>query len=125
VTTSNLALRELHAALEAPRHQHSQASLGTWRWSVRQKLAGVRDLLVNESTQHENTWLAARGGLVLRERNTLLTRLSTLGPQVLESPDVEQVRLELKRLVVDVAHHLQRLHDLAYDEVEIELGGSE
>lgn len=125
MTTSNRALRELHAALDAPRHTHSQTSLGTWRWSVRQKMAGVRDLLVNESAQHEDTWLAARGGLMLRERNSLLTRLSRLGPQVLESADVEKVRHELKRLVVDVAHHLQRLHDLAYDEVEIELGGSE
>ena len=32
---------------------------------------------------------------------------------------------ELGRLVVDVTHHVQRLHDLAYDAVELELGGSE
>jgi hypothetical protein len=44
---------------------------------------------------------------------------------VLENPDVEAVRVELKRLVADIAHHCQRLHDLAYDEVELELGGSE
>ena len=62
---------------------------------------------------------------MLRERNALLGRLSTLGPAVLDSPDVEVVRRDVKRLVADVAHHLQRLHDLAYDEVEIELGGSE
>jgi len=31
----------------------------------------------------------------------------------------------LKRLLVDISHHVQRLHDLAYDEVELELGGSE
>ena len=48
-----------------------------------------------------------------------------MGPQVLESADVEAVREELKRLLVDISHHLQRLNDLAYDEVALELGGSE
>ena len=88
-------------------------------------MAAVRDLLISESAQHQDTWLAARGGLMLRERNALLGRLSALGPAVLDSPDVEVVRRDVQRLVADVAHHLQRLHDLAYDEVEIELGGSE
>ena len=37
---------------------------------------------------------------------------------------MEQVRIDLKRLLTDITHHFQRLHDLAYDEVEIELGGS-
>ena len=33
--------------------------------------------------------------------------------------------MELKRLVVDVNRHMQRLNDIAYDEVEMEIGGSE
>ena len=119
------ALHDLSAALDAPRRTSSQAALGSWRWTVRQRMAAVRDLLISESAQHQDTWLAARGGLMLRERNALLGRLSALGPAVLDSPDVEVVRRDVKRLVGDVAHHLQRLHDLAYDEVEIELGGSE
>lgn len=119
------ALHDLSAALDAPRRTSSQAALGSWRWTVRQRMAAVRDLLISESAQHQDTWLAARGGLMLRERNSLLGRLSALGPAVLDSPDVEVVRRDVKRLVGDVAHHLQRLHDLAYDEVEIELGGSE
>jgi len=122
VTSPRFALQDLAVALDAPRRPG--ASLGTWRWSVRQRLASVRDLLVSETAQHEDTWLAARGGTVLRERNALLGRLSTLGPQVLEAEDVGPMRVELKRLLVDVHHHLQRLHDLAYDEVELELGGS-
>ncbi len=40
-------------------------------------------------------------------------------------PTPPAVRRELARLVVDVRHHLQRLHDLAYDEVALELGGSD
>ena len=117
------ALRDLGALLAAPVRRG--ASLGHWRWSVRQHLAGVRDLLVNQSTQHENAWLAARGGTVLRERDNLLARLSAVGPRVLEAEDVTSVRIELTRLVGDVNHHLQRVRDLAYDEVELELGGSE
>jgi len=31
----------------------------------------------------------------------------------------------LKRLLADIDHHVQRQHDLAYDEVEQEIGGSE
>ena len=44
---------------------------------------------------------------------------------MLVAPDVERRVRELKRLLADIAHHVQRLHDLAYDEVELELGGSE
>ena len=62
---------------------------------------------------------------MLRERNALLARLGTLGPQVLEHPDTDAVHADVQRLLVDVGHHAQRLHDLAYDEVELELGGSE
>ncbi len=121
--TTTAALQSLHQALDTPPHQNMP--LGTWRWSVRQQMAGVRDLLISESTQHEDEWLAARGGTVLRERNALLGRLSVMGPRVLESDEVEVVREELKRLLSDISHHIQRLNDLAYDEVSLELGGSE
>ncbi|MBB6627817.1 hypothetical protein H5V45_10860 [Nocardioides sp. KIGAM211] len=99
--------------------------LGNWRWVVRQRLAVLRDLLVVEGEHPEDGWLAARGGAALRERNTLLTRMSRLAPRVLEDPDLGAVRADLRRLLLDVTHHVQRLHDLAYDAVELELGGSE
>ncbi len=101
------------------------AATGTWRWAVRQQMAGVRDALVIETGSATEGWLAAREGSLLRERNTLLRRLSALGPNVLESTDVTAVRTDLKRLLVDIAHHVQRVNDLAYDDVELELGGSE
>ena len=69
--------------------------------------------------------MAARGGSAFRERNALLGRMVDLGPMVLESPDVEAIRLELKRLLADIGRHMQRLNDIAYDEVEMEIGGSE
>jgi len=88
-------------------------------------MAGVRDLLIAESAQHEEEWLAARGGSVLRERNALLGRLSALGPQVLEGEEVEEIRTDLRRLLADISHHIQRLNDMAYDDVAMEIGGSE
>jgi len=117
------ALHTLDHALDAPRR--SGIPLGNWRWMVRQRMAGVRDALVGEAAGSDDGWLAARGGSAFRERNALLSRLSILGPQILETPDVEATRVELKRLVMDIQRHVQRLNDLAYDEVELELGGSE
>jgi len=117
------ALRGLQSALEVPRSDG--VALGNWRWVVRQRMALVRDALIGESNDPDDGWLAARGGSAFRERNQLLARLGALGPTVLESADIEQVRDEVKRLLVDIGHHVQRLHDLAYDDVEMELGGSE
>lgn len=117
------ALQRLHQALDVP--LRDGVPVTTWRWAVRQRMAGVRDVLIEESAHHEEEWLAARGGSVLRERNALLTRLCALGTQVLQSESVEEVRTDLKRLLEDIHRHLQRLRDLAYDEVELELGGSE
>ena len=117
------ALQSLDQALDAPRRPG--VPLGNWRWLVRQRMAGVRDALVGEAAGSDDGWLAARGGSAFRERNSLLSRLSSLGRQILETPDVEATRIDLKRLVMDIQRHVQRLNDLAYDEVELELGGSE
>lgn len=120
---STHALNELRRVVSAP--PRAGVALGNWRWTVRQRLAAVRDVLVREVDQLEDGWLAARHGAAIRERNTLLVRLAAQGRAVLEANDVEPVRADLLRLIADVARHVQRLHDLAYDEVELELGGSE
>ena len=118
------ALRNLDQALNAP-HQ-PDVPLSSWWSTVRHHLTGLHDALVSESEQPEDGWLAApRGGTVLRERSLLLNRLSTLGHDVLNGPEIEALRGEIKRLITDVGHYLQRVHDLAYDAVELELGGSE
>lgn len=121
--TSTTALQALQQAIEVPRT--SGVALGNWRWVVRQRLGALRDELSTEAPIGHDGWLSARGGTLLRERNQLLTRLGVLAPAVLENPEVEAVREEILRIVVDLKHHYQRMHDLAYDEVEIELGGSE
>ena len=123
VTGMPAAMQGLQQALAASRRPG--APLGNWRWVVRQRMAELRDALVTEAGGGLDGWTAAREGTVLRERNSLLARMSSLGPQVLESPDVDGVRDELHRLLADIGRHVQRVNDLAYDEVELELGGSE
>lgn len=123
MTGTSSALHRLQLALDEA--LHPDLPVGAWRWTVRQRLAGLRDALVDEVHHPTDGWLAARGSTILRERNSLLERLSALGPAVLESPDVERVRADLHRLAADISHHCQRIHDLVYDEVELELGGSE
>lgn len=120
-------MQSVLAALSSALDQQdlSGTALGNWRWQVRQRLVTIRDGLGSETAYISEGWLAARVGTVLRERNQLMTRLMELGPFVLGESDVERVRAELRRLVADVTHHLQRLNDLAYDDVEMEIGGSE
>ncbi|WP_395690101.1 hypothetical protein [Nocardioides sp.] len=120
---TNAAMQGLAQVLETSRRLGVPPA--SWRWTARQRLAALRDALLAEVHPGTEGWFAARGGSLLRERTLLLTRLSELGPRVLEHPDLEAVSAELHRLLADIGHHVQRLHDLAYDEVELELGGSE
>ena len=123
MTELQTALQGLAQAIDAPRTPGTP--LGNWRWTVRQRMTALREVLVREPGEAGDAWLAARESTVLRDRNALVMRLTVLGQRVLESAEVEQVRVDLKRLLTDVTHYLQKLHDLAYDAVEIELGGSE
>jgi hypothetical protein len=122
-STTATVMADLYAALDAPREPAS--ALGSWRWTVRRRLVPLRDELEREPAIAADGWLSARRGRSARERAALLERLLALGPQVLESPRVDDVRDQLKKLLADVERHLQRVHDLAYDEVELEIGGSE
>lgn len=117
------AVAALARTLDQP--QLTGTALGNWRWQVRQRLVTVRDGLGAETAYFSEGWLAARAGTVLRERNQLMARMMELGPVVLGEPDPDRVRAELRRVVADVTRHLQRLNDLAYDDVEMEIGGSE
>ena len=116
------ALAGLHRALEGPA---SASQVGGWRWNVRRHMVPVRDALERENLDPDDGWLSARHGKSARERAALLRRLAAFGPKVLEHDDVDEVRDGLSRLLVDIDHYVQRLHDLAYDEVEAEIGGSE
>lgn len=114
------ALRGLEQAIVPPR---PGMPLGNWRWGVRQRLASVRDALVEENPTAADGWLAARGGQAFRERGVLIARLAQLADSALTAPDPEVLRQDLRRLIGDIGRHVQHLHDLAYDDVELELGG--
>ena len=113
------ALIGLQQAIDSPRRHH------VWRWLVRQRMAGVKDALSGELARGGDAALASREIHLQNERRLLLRRLVELGPRVLDAPDIEEVRSDLHRLLADIDRHRQRLHDLVYDEVEIEFGGSE
>ena len=44
---------------------------------------------------------------------------------MLDRLDTDTILHEVKRLLGDLEHHVQREHDLVYDSVSLELGGSE
>ena len=113
------AIQGLQQALDSPRRQHM------WRWLVRHRMSAVKDALSPEGARGGDAWLASRESALHRERTLLLKRLTDLGPAVLESPDVEAVRLELTKLVGALERYRQHLNDLVYDSVSLELGGSE
>jgi hypothetical protein len=112
----------LDALLRARAHT---ADPSAWRWNVRRHLVPVREGLQREHARRRNAWLSARAQQALRERDTLLARLNELSSEVLVSPDLDVVAAQLSRLLADIERHTQRLHDLAYDDVELEIGGSE
>ncbi len=113
------ALLGLQHALDAPRRHH------VWRRLVRNRMAGVKEALAREEARDGDAWLAAREAGLQRDRDTLVRRLDTLAPRVLDEPDLEVVRRDVGRLRTDIEHHHQRLNDLVYDSVSLEIGGSE
>lgn len=96
-----------------------------WAWRVRQRMVAVREALLTGTGEWPDGWLAARAGRAVRQRDALLARVRDLGRRVLADPAEPDLRGELLRLIVDLEHHQQRLNDLVWDAVELELGGSE
>lgn len=96
-----------------------------WRWNVRRRLSGVKDALTSLPARQPEAWLAARTSLSHRERSQLQARVLALSAGVLDKLEAETIVHELRRLLGDLEHHVQRVHDLVYDSVSLELGGSE
>ena len=116
----------LSASLEdLLRPGYARDNAGAWRWSVRRQLVPVRDGLLREHPDRREAWLSARATRALRERDELLARLNGLTSQVMVAVNLDDLADRLSRLLVDIDHHHQRVHDLAYDDVELEIGGSE
>ena len=111
-------------AAGAPPAGHAEADQA-WRYAVREQLLDVADALAEESAGADDGWLSAREDLLRRDRKRMLTRLSLLAPEIAQAGDVESVRVSVCRFVRDLQRHLQRMHDLLYDAVGMEVGGSE
>lgn len=114
---SAITIRQVHTALSGARGQEPS--------QVHRLLSQLRELLSAEAAAPYDGWLSHRGDGLRRERAALLDRLSRLRHHWQQEPDSCDLHAELRRLVVDVEHHLQRRRDLAWDEVQLELGGSE
>jgi hypothetical protein len=118
------AVRDLRQALT------SDATAPEWRWHLRRRLSQVTEALIDEARGDPGAggveaWLQGREVTSNRCRRQLQARVATLGAGVLDRLDVETVTVEVRRLQTDLEHHVQRLHDLVYDSVALELGGSE
>jgi hypothetical protein len=116
---SALALKRFHTLL-------ARGPAGNaWRWDVHRALTGVRDDLSVEQPRVREQWLTARGRRIADERDRLLARVSAAGSAALHSEDLTVLGTDLRRLETDLTHHHQRLTDLAWDDVELEIGGSD
>jgi hypothetical protein len=92
---------------------------------TRTQLAAVREALSDERFTSWDGWLAARSGASDRERMQLLSRLNALSGGLLDRLDTDRVAAEVRRLLLDVEHYRQKVNDLVYDSVAMEIGGSE
>ena len=113
------AITGLQQALERPRRHEM------WRWLVRHRVGAVLDALAGTDDGATDAWLDSRQTMLTREGELLHTKLDRLASLVVEAPDLEPVLLELQRLVTELRRHRQRLNDLVYDTVALDLGGSE
>ena len=113
------AISELQRTLESTR------SASNWRWLLRQNLSSVREALSDDTFRSWDGWLAARSGSAERERIQLLRRVQSIGAGVLDRLDADVVATEVARLLRDIDHYRQKIRDLVYDSVAMEIGGSE
>jgi len=94
------------------------------RGRLRAALEEVRRSTAPTATRDE-AWLAARDDCVRRQARQLGARVAALlGAVDAAGEGPRRLLAGAERLLVDLEHHVQRLHDLAYDEVELELGES-
>lgn len=95
-----------------------------WRRELLERLDRARTLLASESREPDD-WLQARRSTLLRERNALLDRITVTRHRVMGEEDVDRVAYDVRRLAACLRRHLQRVSDVAWDEVEFEVGGSD
>lgn len=95
------------------------------RQALPDRLATVGSVLLTEPVRSRDGWLAARARRTDRDRRRLAARVGALGQRLRDRPEADPRPGEVRRLLTDLEHYRQRLHDLAFDTVGLELGGSE
>ena len=100
----------------------ARANPGAWRVAVRERLQRVRAGMT-EPLGSRDGWLVARTQHADRDRRALLDRITATTSRVSDARPASTVLPEIRRLSRDLAHYRQRLTDLDYDAVELELGG--
>jgi hypothetical protein len=103
----------------------SNRTASNWRLMARQQLSAVREALGDERFASWDGWLTARSSGTDRERLQLLARITALGTGLLDRLDTDRAATEVRRLLLDVEHYRQKVHNLVYDSVSMEIGGSE
>ncbi len=103
-----------------------------WLRGVRRQLPRLMEALGAEQTESHDHTFTARARRLGHERKRLLDQLRQASAAIAEgcvsagaATEHEQLRLLLVRLVQDIAHHHQRVNDLAYDSTWLDVGGSE
>lgn len=118
------AIHELNQSIEG------DSSQDHWPDLVRLRLSACRQALEEDPEgtavgRLRDGWLSARGRAADRDRRALVARLRAIAPRVADRPSAEGSVPDVRRLALDLEHYRQRLHDLVYDSVGLELGGSE
>lgn len=111
------AIHELQRLLASDRsHPH-------WLWQVRQQLFALREELASDRVRSFDGWLTAKATSTDRTRRQIMARISVVLAK--DFPDTNTAHLIGTRILHDLEHFQQRVSDLSYDAVALELGGSE
>ena len=111
------AIQDLQRVLAKDRNQPH------WSWQLRRQLSVVREELRSDRVRSRDGWLAARASATDRNRRQLMARIGVLVSRDLD--ENERAFTLASRMLQDLEHFRQRLQDLAYDSVSLEIGGSE
>jgi len=114
------AIHDLESAAEDP--STASANPGAWRTAVRERLQKVRAGMT-EPLGSRDGWLVARAQHAERDRCALLERITATTTRMSEARPTTAVIPEIRRLTRDLSRYGQRVRDLDYDAVELELGG--
>lgn len=117
-----MALEQAIHDLERAAADEASANPGAWRIALRERLQRVRAGMT-EPLGSRDGWLVARTQHAERDRCALLDRISATTSRLSDARTAATVLPEIRRLSRDLAHYRQRLTDLDYDAVELELGG--